>query len=220
MYRNFERDVELQPEKVQVFINVTDLKNNSKVRSRILIRNKTRDEVIEVSGNEYVSLRAGLRAGDRYEIEATSDQGYAFNSTVLDLSEAASAEQTATAQVAMKLMKLEKNARLELKDILFESNSYRLSEVSYAELRRVVKLMKENPDLRVEIAAHTDDVGSEAYNLKLSEKRAQSVVEFLVDNQISPDRFVARGYGESQPVVPNDSEENRARNRRVELKIL
>ena len=216
MYRDFERDLELQPEKVKVFINVTDLKNNSKVRSRILIRNKTRDEVIEVSGNEYVALRAG----DRYEIEATSDQGYAFNSTVLDLSEAAAGEQTQTAQVAMKLMKLEKNARLELKDILFESNSYQLSEVSYAELRRVVKLMKENPDLRVEIAAHTDDVGSEAYNLKLSEKRAQSVVEFLVDNQISPDRFVARGYGESQPVVPNDSEENRARNRRVELKIL
>ena len=216
MYRNYERDIELVPEKVKVLINVADLKNNSKVRSRILIRNKSRDEVIEVSGNEYVTLRAG----DRYEIEATSDQGYAFNSTTLDLTNVDSDDEVATADVSMKLMKLEKNAKLELKDILFESNSFQLSEISFIELERVIKLMKENPGLKVEIAAHTDDVGSDAYNLSLSDKRAQSVVDYLIDNQVPMDRFVARGYGESQPIVANDSEENKAKNRRVELKVL
>jgi outer membrane protein OmpA-like peptidoglycan-associated protein/Tol biopolymer transport system component len=216
MYRNYERDIELVPEKVKVLINVADLKNNSKVRSKILIRNKSRDEVIEVSGNEYVTLRAG----DRYEIEATSDQGYAFNSTTLDLTNVESGDEVATADVSMQLMKLEVNAKLELKEILFESNSFQLSEISYIELERVIKLMKENPDLRVEISAHTDDVGSDQYNLSLSDKRAQSVVDYLIDNQVSPERFTAKGYGESQPLVPNDSEENKAKNRRVELKVL
>lgn len=216
IYRNFERDIELVPEKVKVLINVADLKNNSKVRSRILIRNKSRDEVIEVSGNEYVTLRAG----DRYEIEATSDQGYAFNSTTLDLTNVESDAEVATADVSMKLMKLEENAKLELKDILFESNSFQLSEISFIELERVIKLMKENPKLKVEIAAHTDNVGSDSYNLSLSDKRAQSVVDYLIDNQVPMGRFVAKGYGESQPLVANDSEENMAKNRRVELIVL
>ncbi len=80
--------------------------------------------------------------------------------------------------------------------------------------------MKENPKLAVEIAAHTDDVGSAAYNKILSDKRSNSIVEFLVENNIVSNRFVARGYGEAQPLLTNDSEENRAKNRRVELKVL
>ena len=210
MYRDFGEDIELAPEKVEVAVNVQDLSNNSRVKSKVRLINRDRNEVIEVEGNQLVSLRAG----DRYEVEVTSDQGYAFNSTVLNLQE------DQVEELTLKLQKLEKDALLTLRDILFESNSSQLSEISFTELQRVVKLMKENPGLRVEIAAHTDDVGSTRYNQALSEKRAESVVQFLIDNQISPDRFEARGYGESDPRVPNDSEENRAVNRRVELRIL
>lgn len=216
MYRDYEQDIELNPEKVRVFIKVADLRNNSKVKSRILIRNKSRGEVIEVNGNEYVTLRAG----DRYEIEATSDQGYAFNSTTLDLTNVQAGTEMTTADVSMQLMKLEINAKLELKEILFESNSFQLSDISFIELKRVVKLMNENPKLKVEISAHTDDVGSDFFNRSLSDKRSQSVVAYLIDNQISQQRFVAKGYGESTPIVPNDSDENKAKNRRVELKVL
>ncbi len=216
IYRNYEKDIELQPEKVRVFLDVADIKNNSKIRSKIIIRNKSRDEVIEAYGNDYVELRAG----DRYEIESTSSDGYAFNSTSIDLTTEVGAKKATSASVGMKLTKLEKNAKLELKNINFESNSVQLSEVSYVELQRVVKLMNENPSLIVEIAAHTDDVGSDQFNTILSDKRAQSVVDYLIDNQISSEKFVAKGYGESVPLVLNDSEENRARNRRVELKIL
>jgi len=80
--------------------------------------------------------------------------------------------------------------------------------------------MKQNSGLKVEIAAHSDDVGSAAYNAALSNRRAQSVVKFLIEKNISNDRFNAKGYGESQPIVPNDTEENKAKNRRVVLKIL
>jgi outer membrane protein OmpA-like peptidoglycan-associated protein len=80
--------------------------------------------------------------------------------------------------------------------------------------------MKDYPSLKVEISAHTDDIGSERYNQILSEKRAQSVVSYMKENEIETDRLVAKGYGELKPKFDNDSDENRAKNRRVELKIL
>ncbi len=211
IYRNFEKYIELMPEKTDVMVNVSDLVNNAKVKAKVVLKNKNRDEVIEVTGNQMVSLRAG----DRYEVEVTSDQGYAFNSTVLDLSGGGAAP-----PLDIRLMKLEKDAKLTLRDINFESNSVQLSDISYTELRRVIQLMKENPTLRVEVAAHTDDVGSENYNQSLSQQRAKSVADFLMENKIDPVRFEARGYGESQAKVANDSEANRAINRRVELRIL
>lgn len=216
IYRDYEKDLELQPEKVRIFLDVADIKNNSKIRSKIIIRNKSRDEVIEAYGNEFVQLRAG----DRYEIESTSSDGYAFNSTTIDLTTEQGAKQAAETKVGMKLTKLEKDAKLTLKNINFESNSVQLSEGSYIELLRVVKLMIENPTLKVEVAAHTDDVGSAQYNTILSDRRAQSVVDYLIDNQVASVKFIAKGYGESVPLVTNDSDENRAKNRRVELKIL
>ncbi|REE00525.1 OmpA family protein [Marinoscillum furvescens] len=230
VYPEFIRDVEMLPHKRDLQINVADLVNNGKIRSRVRIRNRNRDEVIDVEGNETVALRVG----DRYEIEATSDQGYAFNSTVIDVNPdetiISSGDGTtggvsvstgdAMPSLEMKLQPLLAGANLTLKDILFESNSDQLNEISYDELQRVIDLMKQNAGMKVEIAAHTDDVGSAAYNAALSNRRAQSVVKFLIENKIPEERFVARGYGESQPIVPNDSDENKAKNRRVVLKIL
>jgi outer membrane protein OmpA-like peptidoglycan-associated protein len=191
-------------------VNVSDLVNNSKVKSKVILKNKNRDEVIEVDGNQMVSLRSG----DRYEMEVTSDQGYAFNSGVID------ASQNANTPVSVKLLKLEQNAKLTLRDINFESNSVKLSDISFTELNRVVQLMNENPTLKVEVAAHTDDVGPDLFNQVLSEKRAKSVADFLLENKINASRFIAKGYGETQGKVLNDSEPNRAINRRVELKII
>ncbi|HCX24323.1 MAG: hypothetical protein CMB80_13565 [Flammeovirgaceae bacterium] len=232
VYPEFIRDVEMVPHKRDVQINVADLVNNGKIRSRVRIRNRNRDEVIDVDGNETVALRVG----DRYEIEATSDQGYAFNSTMIDVDPEGTritsgdaddpmggvsvSSSGAMPSLELKLQPLLPGANLTLKEILFESNSDQLNEISFSELQRVIGLMEQNPDLRVEIAAHTDDVGSAAYNAALSDRRAQSVVRFLIENKIPEDRFVAKGYGESQPIVPNDSEENKAKNRRVVLKIL
>jgi outer membrane protein OmpA-like peptidoglycan-associated protein/Tol biopolymer transport system component len=237
VYPQFIRDVEMLPHKRNLQINVADLVNNGKIRSKVRIRNKNRDEVIEVNGNETVALRVG----DRYEIEATSDQGYAFNSTVIDVKEdvteitsggetgntvtikageGAGGGSGEVASLQLALQPLLAGANLTLKEILFESNSDQLDEISFIELTRVVKLMKENATMKVEVAAHSDDVGSAAYNAALSNRRAQSVAKFLTEQGISKDRFTPKGYGESQPIVPNDTEENKARNRRVVLKIL
>ena len=221
MYPSFEKDIELIPKKKDIAINVSDLTNNSKVRSRVRIRNRNRDETIIVDGNESV----GLRVGDRYEIEATSDQGYAYKTTVLDVTEEGIVNveedgSAVTGAIDMKLQPLIVGANLTLKDILFESNSDQLTENSYDELLRVVGLMYANPTMAVEISAHTDDVGSASYNKLLSDRRAKSVVEYLRENEIQAERFTPVGYGESQPLVSNDTDEGRAKNRRVILKIL
>lgn len=90
----------------------------------------------------------------------------------------------------------------------------------------VLRLMQNNPELVVEIQAHTDSKGSEAYNQKLSQKRAESVVNYLISKGIEPKRLKAQGYGESQPIAPNenpdgsDNPEGRAKNRRTDFKII
>ncbi|MCS7189229.1 MAG: FG-GAP-like repeat-containing protein [Bacteroidia bacterium] len=107
-----------------------------------------------------------------------------------------------------------------LRNIYFDYDKATLRPESIEELERVVKFLQENPSLRVEIAGHTDSDGSEVYNLRLSQARAQAVVDYLVSRGIEGSRLVARGYGESRPVAPNDTPENKQKNRRTELKIL
>ena len=80
--------------------------------------------------------------------------------------------------------------------------------------------MKLNPKLRIELAAHTDDVGDEDFNLKLSDERAQSAFEYLNKKGIAKNRMVPKGYGELKPAVPNSSDESRAQNRRLELRVI
>ncbi|HPE99105.1 MAG TPA: OmpA family protein, partial [Bacteroidales bacterium] len=87
-------------------------------------------------------------------------------------------------------------------------------------LNRLVKLMTDLPTLKIEIMSHTDNIGSDAYNLDLSNRRAESVVSFLIKSGISKDRLVAKGYGESQPVATNTTDEGRQANRRTEFRIL
>jgi outer membrane protein OmpA-like peptidoglycan-associated protein len=112
---------------------------------------------------------------------------------------------------------LDKDNRVALYDILFEYDKATLQVDSQEQLGHVVVLLKENPDLVVEVQGHTDGEGSEDYNLELSQRRAETVVDFLTLFGIDPARLTAKGYGESKPVESNDTEEGRAKNRRVEL---
>jgi outer membrane protein OmpA-like peptidoglycan-associated protein len=79
--------------------------------------------------------------------------------------------------------------------------------------------MEQYPDMKIEIQGHTDDVGSAIYNMDLSIKRAKAVYEYLTKNGISSSRLTFKGFGQTDPAFPNDSEDNRSRNRRIEFKI-
>ena len=107
-----------------------------------------------------------------------------------------------------------------LQHIQFEFNSSALTEDSEAGIQVLADFLKRNPELKVELAGHTDDIGNEKYNLQLSADRASVVREALIAKGIEASRLTANGYGSSKPLKPNDSEEHRAMNRRTEMIII
>lgn len=108
--------------------------------------------------------------------------------------------------------------QMELANVFFDPGKYTLLEGSFEALRSMAKGMKSNPKYKFEIAGHTDNVGSDQANLALSQKRAQSVVDFLISEGIDPKRLKAQGYGESQPKADNSTPEGRELNRRIEAR--
>jgi outer membrane protein OmpA-like peptidoglycan-associated protein len=118
------------------------------------------------------------------------------------------------------LKNIEEGAAIVLENIFFEYNETTLLPESYQELDQIVQFLKEGLVKKIEISGHTDSDGSESYNKKLSEGRAQSVVNYIVSKGINDDILVAVGYGESRPIDTNLSEEGKAKNRRVEFKVL
>ena len=109
---------------------------------------------------------------------------------------------------------------IRLEGVTFETGSARLTPASLTILDEVAETLRKNPDVRVEVAGHTDDRGRRDFNVKLSRQRAEAVRDYLVNKGIAADRLSARGYGPDQPAADNASAEGRAMNRRVELKIL
>ncbi len=107
-----------------------------------------------------------------------------------------------------------------LQNIQFEFNSADLTADSEPGIQILTAFLKRNPDLKVELAGHTDNVGNDNYNLKLSSDRAESVRKALIANGIEEMRLTAKGYGATKPMVPNDSDEHRALNRRTEMIII
>jgi outer membrane protein OmpA-like peptidoglycan-associated protein len=108
---------------------------------------------------------------------------------------------------------------LEVSDILFEFDKWVIKQSVVPELDRWADYFQSHPQVTAEIYGHADSTGSSAYNQKLSQRRAQAVVNYLVAKGVEPNRLTAKGLGESQPAVPNTTDEGRQKNRRVELKL-
>lgn len=112
---------------------------------------------------------------------------------------------------------LDAQGRIRLYGILFDTDKATLKQDSSKELQHVVTLLKDNPELKLEVQGHTDDQGTDEYNLQLSARRAETVVNYLDLFGIEPGRLTPKGFGETRPVETNATEEGRAKNRRVEL---
>jgi len=102
----------------------------------------------------------------------------------------------------------------------FEFNKATLTDGSYPILLNAIKVLNQNPDIQIEVQGYADWIGSEAYNQKLSERRAETVRNYLVANGIDSGRITTKGYGETMPIADNKTEEGRALNRRIEFKII
>lgn len=207
-----EFDVPIQPVKKALIINLADKFDSTITEGTIRLRNRNKHEVIEMPYNPPTTTIM-VRQEDEYEMVVQSP-GHFFFDTIVGIPEGIDQQ-----LCNLALQPIQKNMVVQLKNIQFESNSYILTRSSYSELDKVFKLLEANPELHIELSAHTDDIGTDAYNDQLSTKRGESALEYLVRKGINRSRLTSVGYGKHRPLVPNDSEENRAINRRVEFKV-
>ncbi|MES2517487.1 MAG: OmpA family protein [Bacteroidota bacterium] len=119
--------------------------------------------------------------------------------------------------VAKSFEKIEKGKAITLNNVYFEQSSFIMKRESYPELDKVVTILKSNPQTKIEIGGHTDNVGDQRLNLALSENRAKVILNYMVSKGIDEERLLYKGYGGTKPVAPNDTEDNKKKNRRVEI---
>jgi len=166
----------------------------------------------QTTGNYLISLPSGVN----YGISVKAD-GYLFHSENFNIDSTAEYKEV-NKDIFLKRIKV--GSIVVLNNIFFDFGKATLRPESTNELDRIVKLLSENPKIVVEISGHTDNVGSAAYNKKLSGDRAKSVVDYLISKGIAPANLSSKGYGFDQPIAPNDTEVGRQMNRRTEFKIL
>lgn len=162
------------------------------------------------------SYLAVLNDNSQYGIYATK-QGYLYKSHAFDFENITTFDPI---NLDIYLEPIRKGSLITLNNIFFETGKYSLEKKSQAELDKLVNFLYQNPTLKVEISGHTDNVGLKANNLNLSTRRAESVLDYLAEKGIENTRVSYKGYGDSQPLAPNESEETRKLNRRIECRIL
>lgn len=198
---------------------IFDEKSEVPLGATIVVVDNEKDEVIGTyaSNSETGKYLISLPAGKNYGINI-SKEGYLFSSHSFDLTnDSVSEYKEVKKDVALK--KLEVGSRVVLKNIFFDYDKATLRSESKTELKRLKAVLVDNPNMSLEIGGHTDSRGSADYNARLSKNRAKAVVQYLIDNGIDESRLTYKGYGKSDPVATNETEEGRQENRRVEFKV-
>jgi len=123
-------------------------------------------------------------------------------------------------ELFIDLEKIELGNSVVLKNIFFDTDKSDIKDESKQELEKLINFLSENNSIRIEISGHTDNIGDSKHNMVLSENRAKSVCDFLTNNGIEKSRLTYKGFGDTQPIKQNNTDENRAKNRRTEFKII
>ncbi|RIJ42109.1 hypothetical protein D1627_07505 [Pontibacter oryzae] len=196
---------------------VFDAQTKKPVSAQVQLYNIDADSLMQQVSSDRISgeYTVVLTQGKQYALYVSSP-GYLTNSLSFDYTSKA----LSPVALDVYLEPIKAGAAVVLSNLFFDTGKYTLERKSKTELDKLIAFMQLNPQVKIEIAGHTDDVGSDEANQVLSEKRAKSVVDYLNSNAIGKGRISYKGYGESKPVKPNTSEENRQVNRRIEMKIL
>jgi len=177
----------------------------------------TREKVAQTESNpEDGSYYIVLPWGSLYGVTVEADN-YAFHSENFDLTGTAAYKEYS---VNFELQPVKVGENIILNNIFFDFDKSDIRPESFPELDRAVELLKKYPNIKVEIWGFADSIGTREYNLRLSERRANSVRDYLISKGISGDRLQARGFGFDNPVAPNTTEEGRQKNRRTEFHIV
>lgn len=197
---------------------VFDSETKKKLKARFeLIDLKTGNTVVQSFSNKgNGDFLVCLPTNHDYALNV-SKNGYLFYSENFNLSGEHKITEPVHKDIPLKPIKVGES--VVLKNIFFETDKYELKPESKIELNKLYELLMNNPDIKIEISGHTDNVGSEVYNMELSKNRAKSVYDYLVTKGVEPSRLTYKGYGEAMPVDTNETDLGRHNNRRTEFKV-
>jgi OmpA-OmpF porin, OOP family len=204
---------------------VIDSKTGKPVEARIIYEDMaTGEEAGTATTNPLTGeYKLVLPYGKKYSMRAVAPDFIAEGEQV-DLTDSTTALQgkgyREINNKSLRLVPIEEGQIVRLNNISFEFGKSTLRDESFGELDRIGLTMTQNSKLVIELGGHTDNIGSDAANLKLSQDRADAVREYLIGKGIEPDRVASKGYGESRPLVTNETPEGQAANRRVEFTIM
>ncbi len=198
--------------------------------AKVIVKDNSTGEIVKTyqtlndSGLYYASLQTGKNYNVSFETS-----GFLFHSENIDIP---AQSDFSVIKRDVQIEKVTAGSTIVLKNVFFETGRATLTKESKIELEKLYDMLTQNALLRVEISGHTDNAGTESVNLRLSQERAQSVVDYLVKNKrtyyvapfyykgVDKKRLVPLGYGSTKPVMGNDTPEGRRMNRRVEMKII
>lgn len=217
----FELPESIRPEKITY---VKGLTYNAKTKVPTdaafeLIDLETQQSVTKAFSNSAGEFLVTLTSNHNYLVNV-SKPGFLFYSDNFSLKDKV-ADYNKPYQLEIPLQPIDTGYTIELKNVFFDVNKWDLKPESKAELEKVIQFLKTNPSLKVEFGGHTDNSGDKVFNKTLSANRAKAVYDYVIQNGgIVATRLSYKGYSDTKPKVPNDSPENKAKNRRTELKVL
>jgi outer membrane protein OmpA-like peptidoglycan-associated protein len=205
------------PKDAPINVSVSDFKNNMRSNEIIIFRSQANDKEYQGLTDSTGRFTLRLPAGDKYEIFILGFKDSA-SYNILDIP---APKGNAYYKEAFKIdIQFMPSKTFVLEDVNFETGKAALQPESFPVLDELVAYLNRKDDERIEVGGHTDNVGSAASNLKLSDERANTVRAYLLTKGIDPSRVTAKGYGMGEPVAENNTVEGRAQNRRTEVKIL
>ncbi len=197
---------------------ISDEESKQPLEASIELIDNVKNEIVAVFSSNSTSGKylVSLPSGKNYGI-AVKKNGYLFHSENFDVMNNSTYNEIVK-NIALK--KIDVGKSIVLRNIFFDFDKATIRAESASELENLIKLLQENPTLKIELGSHTDSKGSDEYNMKLSVSRSQSVVAYLISKGIDGGRLTAKGYGETVAIATNDTELGRQTNRRTEFKIL
>lgn len=215
----FELPPALRPHEVTyVKGNVYDAVTKQPLESAVEIVDLVKNLPVyqDYSSADQGDFLATITTGKDYGLNIARD-GYLFYSANFSL---AGHVNTEPFHITAYLQPIEVGNKVILKNIFFDTNKFDIKDESKPELQKLVDFLNLNKTVHIEVSGHTDNVGTVQSNQVLSENRAKAVYQYLIANGIQPERLTYKGYGETQPIEPNDTDDGRSKNRRTEFKII
>ncbi len=208
----------IKPDPVLLVLgNTLNAKTKKPVRADIIFEDLTTNEEAgeAISDPATGSYRITLADGKHYGIRAEAKGFLSVNENM----ELAPITEYTEVRKDLYLMPIEEGESILLNNVFFEQGKPILKPQSFPELDRLAQILEENPSIKIELQGHTDNVGNKVALQELSENRVMAVRTYLVNKGVKKDRITGKGFGPNKPIAPNDTEENRQRNRRVEFQI-